>query len=72
LAWAATQAVLEARITCPDCGFTKPEQMPTNACRYLFECAGCNTILRPLPRDCCVYCSYADTVCPPKQTGIGY
>ena len=65
----AIQAIREARITCPDCGHTKVEQMPTNACRYFYDCDACHTTLRPLPGDCCVFCSYADGVCPPKQIG---
>ena len=57
----------EATITCPKCGFSKLETMPTNACQYVYTCAGCGELLRPKPGDCCVFCSYADTLCPPKQ-----
>jgi hypothetical protein len=65
-----TQIILEARITCPECSHTKLEEMPTNACQYFYACSGCETLLKPLPGDCCVYCSYADVVCPPQQTGM--
>jgi len=41
--------------------------MPTNACQYFYACAGCGTTLRPKAGDCCVFCSYSDQVCPPKQ-----
>jgi hypothetical protein len=41
--------------------------MPLNACQRFYTCEGCETLLRPLPRDCCVFCSYADSPCPPKQ-----
>ena len=41
--------------------------MPTDACRYFYSCIGCGVTLKPLPGDCCVFCSYADHVCPPKQ-----
>jgi hypothetical protein len=61
--------VLAATITCPECGFAKAETMPTDACRFFYMCSSCNTLLRPLPGDCCVFCSYADQVCPPKQIG---
>lgn len=61
--------VLAATITFPECGFAKAETMPTDACRFFYMCSSCGVLLRPLPGDCCVFCSYADQVCPPKQTG---
>ncbi|HZQ64531.1 MAG TPA: GDCCVxC domain-containing (seleno)protein [Gaiellaceae bacterium] len=57
----------EATITCPKCGHAARETMPTNACQYLYRCKGCGETLRPLPGDCCVFCSYADVRCPPEQ-----
>jgi hypothetical protein len=59
--------VTEARITCPECGFSKVEAMLTNACQYFYVCEGCQTLLGPRSGDCCVFCSYADHICPPKQ-----
>lgn len=59
--------VVEARITCPKCSYAKVETMPTNACQHLYRCEGCGALLSPIPGDCCVFCSYADSVCPPKQ-----
>jgi hypothetical protein len=61
--------VLAATITCPECGFAKAETMPPNACQFFYTCLSCLALLRPLPGDCCVFCSYADQMCPPKQTG---
>ncbi len=58
---------LRARITCPQCGFQKEEEIPTDACLFFYECAGCNTRLRPLPGDCCVFCSYGTVKCPTRQ-----
>ncbi|WP_426857867.1 GDCCVxC domain-containing (seleno)protein [Terasakiella sp. 4MB5A] len=43
--------------------------MPTNACQWFYDCKGCAKVLKPLPGDCCVYCSYGNTPCPPKQKG---
>ncbi len=60
---------LESMITCPLCGATKTETMPTNACQYFYDCSGCGALLKPLPGDCCVFCSFADVPCPPKQDG---
>lgn len=31
------------------------------------ECVNCRKVLRPLDGDCCVFCSFADRVCPVKQ-----
>ncbi len=42
--------------------------MPPNACQYFYTCLGCGVVLKPLLGDCCVFCTYADHVCPPKQT----
>jgi hypothetical protein len=61
--------VLAASIICPECGFEKAETMPTNACRFFYTCSSCGSLLKPRPGDCCVFCSYADQMCPPKQTG---
>jgi hypothetical protein len=58
--------VTAARITCPKCGLAKVETMPTNACQRFYRCEGA-ALLSPLLGDCCVFCSYADSVCPPKQ-----
>ena len=58
---------VEGRITCPHCGHVSLETMPTNACLYFFECIGCGTLLRPKAGDCCVFCSYGDVLCPPRQ-----
>lgn len=57
----------EATITCPECGASALERMPENACQVVYACKGCGEVLTPLPRDCCVFCSYADVPCPPRQ-----
>jgi uncharacterized Zn finger protein len=57
----------EATIACPSCGTRKRETMPTNACQHFYRCTGCGELLKPMPGDCCVFCSYSDSACPPKQ-----
>jgi len=59
--------ILQATITCPNCGTQRLESMPTDACQIVYQCTGCGTRLRPVEGDCCVFCSYADAPCPPKQ-----
>ena len=58
---------LKSIITCPECGHMKEEEMPTDACRYFYECENCKTVLKPINNDCCVYCSYGTVPCPSIQ-----
>lgn len=58
---------LDSTLTCPHCGFAERLTMPTDACLFFHECAGCRALLRPQPGDCCVFCSYGDAKCPPMQ-----
>lgn len=59
---------LLSTITCPHCGHTKAETMPTDACLFFYECEGCGVRLKPKPGDCCVFCSYGSRKCPPKES----
>jgi hypothetical protein len=56
-----------ATLTCPHCGHQSALTMPTDACLFFHECAGCGRLLRPKPGDCCVFCSYGSVACPPVQ-----
>lgn len=56
-------------LTCPACGHAETLAMPTDACLFFHECAGCHALLRPEPGDCCVFCSYGTVPCPPVQAG---
>lgn len=58
---------LTSTISCPECGHASTDLMPTNACRFFYDCTRCGAKLRPLDGDCCVYCSYGDVPCPPIQ-----
>jgi copper chaperone CopZ len=62
-----TPLITTSELTCPNCGHISRETMPTDACIYFYECAGCRTLLRPRARDCCVFCSYGSVPCPPVQ-----
>jgi hypothetical protein len=66
---AEMKIVLQSTLTCPACGAAKAEDMPTDACRYFYECDSCKTLLKPKPGDCCVFCSYGSVPCPPIQQG---
>ena len=60
---------LRSTITCPECGVSREETMPEDACVFFYICTGCGTRLRPNPGDCCVFCSYGSVPCPPIQRG---
>ena len=59
-------------ITCPNCGFSKEETMPEDACQYFYKCESCQTSLKPKAGDCCVFCSYGSVKCPPIQLNKSY
>ncbi|WP_159273361.1 GDCCVxC domain-containing (seleno)protein [Variovorax boronicumulans] len=59
--------VLDSVLTCPHCGHAKCEDMPVDACQFFYECERCKRLLRPLPGDCCVFCSFGSVKCPPIQ-----
>ena len=65
------EAVLESIITCPKCGASAVEQMPTDACVFFYECKQCHELLRPKRGDCCVFCSFGSVKCPPIQLERG-
>ncbi|WP_311989533.1 GDCCVxC domain-containing (seleno)protein [Bradyrhizobium elkanii] len=64
-----TDLQLISELTCPSCGHVSIETMPTDACRFFYDCKGCGTRLKPKAGDCCVFCSYGTVPCPPKQAG---
>jgi hypothetical protein len=61
------KVITEATITCPECGAARRETMPENACKHFYTCTSCGTTLKPRQSDCCVFCSYSDQICPPRQ-----
>jgi len=61
------QVATKSIITCPVCNFKKEEEMPLDACQFFYKCEQCNTVLKPIPGDCCVFCSYGTEACPPVQ-----
>ncbi|MGJ3243556.1 MAG: GDCCVxC domain-containing (seleno)protein [Opitutales bacterium] len=58
---------LQSTLTCPECGHRQTETMPTNSCRFFWDCPQCGAKLRPKAGDCCVFCSFGDVPCPPIQ-----
>ncbi|NDR57043.1 GDCCVxC domain-containing (seleno)protein [Aliiruegeria sabulilitoris] len=62
---------LESTITCPEFGYSEIETMPTDSCLWFDECKACRMVLKPLPGDFYVFCSYGTVPCPPVQKGAG-
>jgi hypothetical protein len=58
---------LLATLTCPFCGKKTETEMPIDYCQIFFKCPECGELIKPKEGDCCVFCSYADKKCPPKQ-----
>lgn len=54
-------------ITCPHCGFTKEETMPTDVCQLAYDCTKCKKKILAKEGDCCVFCSFGSSKCPDKQ-----
>ncbi|GAG33788.1 unnamed protein product [marine sediment metagenome] len=61
------EIITKSIISCPNCGHTKEEEMPTDACQFFYECENCKTVMKPQHGDCCVYCSWGSVKCPSKQ-----
>lgn len=59
--------ILESTLTCLHCGYRETLAMPQDACQWFHECAGCKTLLKPKPGDCCVFCSFRTVPCLPIQ-----
>lgn len=59
--------ITKSIITCPKCGVSEGEEMPTDACQFFYECKSCKVLLKPVKGDCCVFCSYGSIPCPPIQ-----
>jgi DNA-directed RNA polymerase subunit RPC12/RpoP len=55
-------------VTCPVCGHKEAEEMPPDACQFLYDCRGCGSELKALSGNRCVFCSYGTVPCPPIQT----
>ncbi|MEO7660115.1 MAG: GDCCVxC domain-containing (seleno)protein [Pyrinomonadaceae bacterium] len=55
----------------PQCGHSKTEEMPTDSCVFFYECESCKAVIKPKPGDCCVFCSFGSSKCPPKMTDEG-
>ena|SRR5438105_3022157 len=60
--------VLQSAVACPHCKHVELESMPTDQCLFFYECKGCHAVLRALPGDCCVFCSFGSVKCPAIQT----
>jgi hypothetical protein len=56
-----------SEITCPECGHTSLEILPTSVCQIKYTCENCSSELTPKEGDCCVFCTYGTHKCPSMQ-----
>lgn len=61
------EASITSDITCPKCGYTKTETLPTEVCQIKYTCQKCHAALYPKDGDCCVFCTYGTHKCPSMQ-----
>ncbi|MDX2362717.1 MAG: GDCCVxC domain-containing (seleno)protein [Crocinitomicaceae bacterium] len=54
-------------ITCPSCGHTETEELPTTQCLLLYDCKSCGETMKPEGNDCCVFCTHGTHECPSIQ-----
>lgn len=64
---ASSKAQLMSTLTCPLCGRSELLEMPEDRCVFFHQCPACKEVLKPNKGDCCVFCSFGDTDCPPKK-----
>jgi divalent metal cation (Fe/Co/Zn/Cd) transporter len=43
--------------------------MPPDACLHFYQCTQCKALLTPEAGDCCVFCSFGSSPCPPAREG---
>lgn len=69
LAQPVTQPDPHAILTCPHCETQQKVVMPLVGFQHYYKCTNqeCAADLAPLEGKDCVFCSYADKPCPPKQ-----
>lgn len=60
---------VNATLTCPVCGQKQKVIMPVGGFQHYYKCTNeeCLADISPLEGKCCVFCSYADKLCPQKQ-----
>lgn len=63
------QVDVHATLTCPVCETKQKVIMPIDQLQHYYKCTNqeCMADLAPLPGKDCVFCSYADKLCPLRQ-----
>ncbi|HIA92670.1 MAG TPA: hypothetical protein EYO10_01580 [Gammaproteobacteria bacterium] len=54
-------------VTCPACEGQSSHVMATDSCLFFLDCPHCQLMITPKKGDCCVFCSYGNVPCPPRQ-----
>jgi len=59
--------ILDAVLTCPECGYKLKETMIENTCQFSYRCPSCQKTIKTRDGECCIFCSYANYPCPQAQ-----
>lgn len=64
-----TQIKTKATLICPECQISQKAIMPTEGKQHFYKCSNeeCGADIATKADECCVFCSYADVLCPAKQ-----
>lgn len=61
------EVITISNLTCPECGYVEVLDIPSDYCLIRHLCGRCGVTLKPKRGDCCIFCSYGDIQCVPKQ-----
>jgi hypothetical protein len=50
-------------VTCPECKYMQPMEIPTTSCQVFYTCEKCKKVISA-KESCCVFCDYGDKKCP--------
>jgi hypothetical protein len=59
--------ILFSTVHCPLCGHKEKIMMPRYASKSYYQCQRCKIVFEAKGDRCCIFCSYGDVQCPPRQ-----
>jgi hypothetical protein len=59
--------MIDAKLKCPFCGKIEETEMPERHSETERPCKFCDKLMQASGADCCVFCKFSNTICPPQQ-----
>jgi len=59
--------IIESILTCPNCGNKVKDEMLENTCQFSYQCKSCDTRIKTIKGECCIFCCFGDYPCPQAQ-----